>query len=180
MDSKFIEEMNRDYQEFMTSSEVRAPEKLRDNILSVVHRDLHPNAWQIFSKISLIHFFVGVVTLSLCPQFGVRIFGEGMGLMRLFASFGTYGCMAACGAFFVGTSLLVSAFILNRDELRVLKKHRLLQVAAITLLSLGAFIMADAEILFWFGLAWGLGSLLGGLAMLELGAFLRKHQFQKA
>lgn len=180
MASKFIEEMNRDYQEFMASSDVKPPEKLRDSIFSVVHRDLNPNPWQIFAKISLIHFFVGVVTLSLCPQFGVRVFGEGMGLMHLFTAFGTYGCMAACGAFFVGSSLLVSAFILNRDELRVLRKHRLLQVAAITLLSLGAFIMADAEILLGFGLAWAVGSVLGGMAMIELGSLLRKHQLQSA
>lgn len=180
MTSKFIEEMNKDYQEFMDSKEVNPPQRIRDHIFSVVHRDLNPNPWQIFAKLSLIHFFVGVVTLSLCPQFGVRVFGDGMGLMRFFTSLGTYGCMAACGAFFVGTSLLVAAFMLNRDELRALKKYRLLQVSAITLLSMGAFIMADAEILFWFGLAWVFGSMIGGLAMLELGSILRTYQTQKA
>ena len=81
--------------------------------------------------------------------------------------------MAACGAFFVGVSLLVAALVLNREEVRTLRAHPWLQLAALVFLSLGAFIMADAEILLGFALAWVVGSLAGGFAALELGWQLR-------
>ncbi len=173
MTSKFLEETNNDFQDFMEAESINPPRELQDKIFTRVHRDLNPNAWFIFSKLSLIHLTVGLVTLSLCPQFGVRIFGEGLGVMRFFLPFGTYGCISLCGAFFVGASLFASSIFLRPEEIRVLRGHRLLQISALTLLSLGAFIMLDAEILVGFALAWIVGSILGGIAMLELGRYVR-------
>lgn len=174
MSSKFLEETNKEFKDFSESDPVSPPKQVTDQILSMVHRDLNPNAWLIFAKLSLIHFGAGIITLSLCPQFGVRLFGEGPGLMKFFLNFGTYGCIALCGAFFVGVSLFISGLVLGREELRVLRRHKVLQISALTLLSMGAFIMADAEILFAFAAAWVLGSMIGGMAMLELGWLLRK------
>lgn len=173
MTSKFLEETNKDYREFMEAEPINPPREVREHIFSLVHRDLNPNPWLIFSKLSLIHLAMGLVTLSLCPQFGVRIFGEGLGVMRFFLPFGTYGCIALCGAFFVGASLFASSIILRPEELRVLRGHRLLQISALTFLSLGALVMLEAEVLLAFALAWIIGSILGGIAMLELGRYLR-------
>ncbi len=93
--------------------------------------------------------------------------------MRFFLPFGTYGCVALCGAFFVGATLFASGIILRPEELRVLRGHRLLQISALTLVSLGALIMLEAEVLLAFAFAWIIGSILGGIAMLELGRYLR-------
>lgn len=175
MTSKYLEETNKEFQEFLEASPVAPPKELSDKILAMVYRDLNPNPWSIFAKISLIHFAVGIITLSLCPQFGIRIFGQGLGLIHFFIMLGTYGCIVVCGAFFVGTSLFASSLILSRDELRVLRKHRSFHISALVLLSLGAFIMAGAEILFIFALAWAVGSLLGGSIVLELSWMLRKR-----
>lgn len=173
MNSKFLEETNKEFQEFMEADSIAPPMEVSEKILVFVHRELNPNPWFIFSKLSFIHLAVGVLTLSLCPQFGVRFFGEGLGLMRLFIPFGTYGCITLCGAFFVGMSLFASGMILQIEELRVLRDHRILQISALALLSLGFFIMMDAEILIGFGVAWALGSILGGITLLEAGRFLR-------
>ncbi len=173
MKSKFLEETNREFREFIEVEPSPPPASLEEEIFSMVHRDLNPNPWLIFSKLSFVHFFVGLFTLSLCPQFGLRIFGEGLGLMKYFLAFGTYGCTALCGAFFVGTSLFVSGLALRPEEIRVLKSHRWLQISSLSLLSLGAFLMADREILLTFAVAWIVGSVIGGVAMLELGRVLR-------
>lgn len=173
MNSKFLDETNKDFKEFVEADSTNPPRELKENIFSLVHRDLNPNPWFIFSKLSLIHLTVGLLTLSLCPQFGIRFFGEGLGVMRFFLHFGAYGCIALCGAFFVGTSLFVSGLVLRIEELRVLRGHRWLQISGLTFLSLGALIMLDAEILFAFGLTWIVGSIFGGIALLELGRYAR-------
>ncbi|MBK8204952.1 MAG: hypothetical protein IPK68_22505 [Bdellovibrionales bacterium] len=106
MTSKFLEETNKDFKEFMEATPVNPPREIQERVFALVRHDLNPNPWFIFSKLSFIHLVVGGITLSLCPQFGVRVFGEGLGVMRLFLPFGTYGCIALCGAFFVGASFV--------------------------------------------------------------------------
>jgi len=177
MVSKFLDETNKEFKEFMEISSDRPSQEVESKILNFVRNSLNPSPWVVFSKLSLIHFVVGLLTLGLCPQFDLRFFGEGLGVMKFFTPFGTYGCIALCGAFFIGTSLFASSFVLRIEELRVLRKHRLLQISLLVFLSLGAFVMADAEIILAFGIAWGVGSLIGGLGILELGWWMKRHQF---
>ena len=165
--------MNRDFDEFKQIEPVLPPNSVTRSILARVHRDLHPSAWKVFSKLALIHFFTALATLSLCPQFGWRLFGDGMGLMQYFSGLGDTGCGAACGSLFLGTSLLTATFLLRPEEVRCLRKNRLLELGALTLLSLGFFLMIHAEIAIGFGLAWLVGSVLGGIATLELGWVIR-------
>ena len=72
-------------------------------------------------------------------------------------------------------SLLLASFLLDPDQLRVIRRHRWLEVGALTFLSLGLFVMLQAEIVLGFALAWLAGSLLGGLATLELGWSIRRR-----
>ena len=159
----------------MNTEGVSPPQKVQEKILSRVFQDLHPSAWKVFAKLSLVHFGVGTLTLSLCPQFGVRFFGEGLGLMKLFSLLGSHGCMAACGAFFVGMTLLLASLFLKTEEVKKLRASSPLQISALVLISLGAFIMADAQILLVFALSWSVGSLIGGYVMLEIGWWLKSH-----
>lgn len=159
-----------DFQEFKNSIGITPPEEVSERILAVVNEDLKVSPWGVFSKLSLIHLFSALFTLSLCPQFGFRVFGEGMGLMHYFMSLGSVGCPMLCGAFFLGTSLLIATFVLSREELRALRSHRLAELGALTLLSLGFFIMIDpGNVVASFAISWMFGSLLGGFLVLELG-----------
>ena len=175
MKMKFLSDTNQEFQEFLNPDDTDPSPALSEKVLNFVKRDLNPNAWLVFSKMALIHFTSGIFTLSICPQFGVRLFGEGLGMMRYFMIFGRYGCIAACGAFFIGVSILLTGISLKREELRKLREHELLQLSGVIFLSLGAFVMADAEILIGFGFAWALGSFLGGLTMLELSWVIRQR-----
>jgi hypothetical protein len=91
-----------------------------------------------------------------------------MGLMHYFMALGPYGCLVTCGAFFMGTSLVVAGLILRGEELRAIRRSRVLQLGALTLLSLGFFIMLDAQIVFGLALAWFFGAWVGSLLTLEI------------
>lgn len=168
----------REFQEFHTMA-VEPPRYLSEKIQNDVYCDLHPSAWKVFSKLSFIHFSVGLVTLSICPQFGFRLLGNGMGLMGSFMNFGPYGCMVACGSFFVGSSILVASLILRSEEVRKLRKNSLLGVSALALLSIGFFIMLDADIVFGYALAWIFGSTMTGITLLQV-AYVLRFKFKLA
>jgi hypothetical protein len=162
-----------EFEEFKESEGPLPPSSFTQAIFAHVNRDLSPLAWQVFAKLSLIHFFVAAVMLTICPQFGIRLFGEGLGLMGYFMRLGDYGCPIACGAFFMGSSLVVATFLITIEEVRVLKQNQLLEFGALALLSLGAFIMLHAEVVVGFALSWILGTVLGGSISFELSRFVR-------
>ncbi|MBU6374363.1 MAG: hypothetical protein KGQ59_00040 [Bdellovibrionales bacterium] len=159
-----------EFEEFKNATGVTPPKEVSERIIALVEKDLKVSPWGMFSKLSLIHLFSALFTLSICPQFGFRVLGDGMGLMHYFMSLGSFGCPMACGSFFLGTSLLVATILLKGHELRALRSHRFAELGALTLLSLGFFIMVDpSSVVTSFTLAWVLGSLTGGAAVLEIG-----------
>lgn len=166
---------NHDYQDFLKGAASRPPRKVTEQIFASVQTDLNPNAYWLFAKLLTIHTVTAVATLSVCPQFGFRILGEGMGLMHVFMAFGTYGCFVACGSFFMGTSLLIASLALKSGEIQKIRRNRWAMTGTLTLLSLGFFIMAGPEVIFSLTIPWLIGSLVGSILTLELGWHLRER-----
>lgn len=162
-----LNRMKQEYQEFLLSSG-QPPRAVRDRVLNQIRLALNPGPWSVFAKLAMIHFFSAVATLSICPQFGVRTFGDGMGLMHTFMAFGEHGCMVVCGGLFIGTTLALCGVLLRPEEVRVLRRYELLQVTAVAFLSLGALAMLDSSIVLGFAFSWLLGGILAGAASLEL------------
>src|SRR4051794_27445893 len=129
--------MKRDFQEFLRSGSDLPPRGVSEEILSRVSRDLNPSPWLVFARLAAIHFFTALGTLSLCPQFGVRIYGQGMGLMQFFMRLGDADCGIACGSVFVGASVLAATLLLSPDQVRTIRRYRFLELGALTFLSLG-------------------------------------------
>ncbi|MBL7714562.1 MAG: hypothetical protein JNL01_03780 [Bdellovibrionales bacterium] len=164
----------KDFEEFRKSGQTPPP-ALSEAIRFRVDSDLNPSIARVFSKIALIHFFTALFTLSVCPQFGFKLFGSDPGLMHYFMALGETGCAIACGSFFVGTSLAVAILILSQDELRHLRRNRFLELGALVLLSMGAFVMRDpSTTLTGFGVAWLFGALMTAGATVEVGWAIRK------
>lgn len=176
------------WRDFATSVGQRPPEDLSRRILNRVNSELAAEkpaqstevatgrvrrAWRIFGKLALIQLVSGLFTLSICPQFGIRLLGDGLGLMTWFMAFGNLGCVVACGSFFTGTSLLLASIILKPREVRTIRQNVVLAAGALTLLSMGFFIMVRAEVILDFAIAWGGGSIAGGSLIFNLGARLR-------
>lgn len=173
MNKKLDSEIQSDFAEFMSGS-LNPPNDLSNKVKIYINTKLHPNAWLVFSKLSFLHLIGGMLTLIVCPQFGINIFGHDYGITRYLFKLGPYGCTIACGALFIGVTVTLAVVFLAHAEIGKIKKHWPLQILAIGLLSLGSFIMLDADILFSFGLAWIVGGFIGGISILEIGLFLRR------
>jgi hypothetical protein len=171
-----------DFQTFLgTEAEIdltdKVPDALQGPLLEEIHQDLNPSALRVFRKTSLIYFLSGAATLMVCPQFGLSL-TSGHGVMHYLMQFGDTVCMLGCGALFAGLSFFSVSAFLRPEEIRVLKKNRLLSHGALAALSLGAFICLGAEVVIGLGLFWFMGAIFGGLATFELGWLWKKLSFQ--
>ncbi len=153
--------MKNEWNTFQSDHE-KAPDHLREALLIKVTSELRPSAPRVLAKLGILHVFASMATLSVCPQFGFRLAGEGMGAMHWFMNLGTWGCPIACGSLFVGTSLLLAAIILSRPEWRTIRANPVLTLSAVILPSLGFFKVMDGEFFLEFSIAWILGAVISG------------------
>jgi hypothetical protein len=173
-----VEQWIAEYEEFNNAEPVEPPKHLTETIIGVVHQALNPTVWSVFLKLTLIHAIAGTATLAFCPQFGFGLI-SGMGLMGPFMAFGEQGCMVGCGAVFMSGSLLTASLILKSEEVRAIRRTRLLQISLLALLSIGIFICSGAGIVVSLAAFWLIGSILGGLITLELGWRIRERLIQR-
>lgn len=169
------EEWVEEFQAFVSAQEAAPPASLTDRIRARVHADLNPSAWKIFSKMSAIHAVTGTATLMLCPQFGVSPLTESMGLMALFMKWGDTACMVGCGAFFLGSSALVASLTFRPEEIKVMRRTEPLQIGMLGLASISVFVCLGVAAIEGLALAWLFGSIVGGVAALELGWLIRRR-----
>jgi hypothetical protein len=167
-----------EFSTFMNSEERLPSNEVSNTIIKKVHKDINPTSLKVFSKIGIVQAVIGLITLTFCPQFGFSLTGN-HGITHFMMRFGETVCIFGCGIIFIGSSLLVSAFVLSRDEMRVLRSHKILQIGILSLLTLGAFYCFGAQIFEAVTIAWMIGSLAGGIASLELGWSARNWMKEK-
>lgn len=163
-----------DFKTFLDAPEVRPPAHVRDEIFKVVNRDLNPTLWMVLAKLGGIHVFVGSLSLLLCSQFGI---GRGYNLMHVFMSFGTFACMAFCGALFLGLTLLMAGFILSNSELKKVRTTGYAPIVLLGVVSLIVLFCFGAEIAFNLALFWLLGAFIAGVLFTEAGLRIRRLNF---
>lgn len=170
--------LNQEFQDFLSAAETAPPALASKDILSRINGDLNPSFQKVFMKVLGIHSVTSLLSLSLCSQFGIRAFSF-FDLMHTFMKMtGPTICLALCGALYLGLSSLMISLFLSPEEVRKLRLQKGLQIAILSGASLGVFLCFDAEMLFLPMILWFMGSLIGGVATLELGWLLRS-QFRK-
>lgn len=144
------------------------PKSLTEKIQSDINARLKPNLSLLITKLFATHAVTAVLTLSVCPQFGFKIFKLPVNLMNSFMFMGMPACYFLCGLFFTATSILVASLILTRDELRALKFQKTLSASAIILGSIGFFSIMSPNLFVEFSLLWLLGAVIGVVGTLEV------------
>lgn len=160
-----------DFKLFMSVPEIDPPAHIRDEVFRVVHRDLHPSAWLVLSKLGGIHVVVGSFSLLICSQFGM---GRGDTVMSTFMSYGAMVCMAFCGALFLGLTTLIAGVVLSQPELKKIRQTGYSPIALLGVVSLTVFFCFGADIAFSFAMAWFFGALSAGVLVTEASLGMRR------
>lgn len=175
MKKKINNELLSNYADFLSVEEINPPNHLNEKVLSQVEAILFPSPFLVLGRLGLIVFFVGLLNLVLCPQFGVG-FARESGLFEFFMTFGHHACKVFCGAFFLGSGLFISTIFLKIEDLKVIRQYRFLQISALSSIALVIFIAAGGSVYFNAATYWFAGALLGGITCFEAGFKLR-YQF---
>ncbi len=145
----------------------KIPSSLTAKIKATVHDQVHPKLGYLIAKLFAIHIATAVITLSICPQFGIRAFKLSFNLMHSFMVFGLPICNFLCGLFFTATSIAIASVVLKRDEIRALKFQKSLASASLILSSVGFFSIMNPNLFLEISLLWLLGALFGVVVTLE-------------
>ncbi len=171
-----MKKLNQEFESF-TQMDLQPSGIISQRILEKVHSHMNPSQAKVFFKLIAIHSMVSVATMSLCPQFGVRVFGEGAGLTRYFMTMGMSACMTFCGVLFLGISFLLAPMLMSRFEVKALHNFRMLHLLLVGVLSLAFFMNFDAEAVFEYSVYWLSGALVGGYLFFSIGQRLKNYLY---
>lgn len=162
------EEWLNDYNDFL-SCECQPPQGTSDQVLRNIGKLIKPSPYSVFSKVLGIHAVIGVLSLSICHQFGLNPFNTNSSLADWFMTAGGHHvCMILCGVISIALSILAAGLFLTIEEVRAFRKTEVLQFLTLGILTLGAFVLFGAEVTIGLGGLWFLGLLLGGFATTEI------------
>lgn len=110
----------REFAEFVEAAPSAPSQATEQAVLQRVAAELRPPRWKIFSRMGLLQTVCGLLTLTLCPQFGLGFGTHQVLLHSSHAALPPAVFYLVCGLFFVSFGALLSGLLLRRAELRAL------------------------------------------------------------
>jgi|GEM_PF-1947416 hypothetical protein len=156
-----MKDVKKDFESFSSVSEEAASSAVLGRIKNQIAVSA-PKMRNVAVKLGLIHLASSFLTLLACPQFGLRLFFKGHGLMHYFMQISETFCYAFCGAFYLAGTFVIARMALNYDEWLLVKKSRTLMIGSVAMISLGVFTMLSQEMSWELALIWLFGATLGG------------------
>jgi hypothetical protein len=154
------------------------PPHLTQKVMEYAEIELHPQKtlWRFYFTLTL----GALVTLLICPQFGVGPIGGGHGISHWVMPYGAFACGAFCAGLFVSVGTLCGVLALTRAQWNwVWRHHFFIVVPPISVLFIalmGVKLMTGVSGMHESGLfyfAWILTSVMTGSMMLKTIRILR-------
>lgn len=164
--------MNKDYFDFLNAQK-KAPDHLRDSLFSMVEKDLNPSHKMVFTKLTLIQGFIGLITMLFCPQFNFSLTNNYDAFHYFHHTFGAQICMVICGSIFLGSGALFASYILKDAEIAKIQSSRFLYFMALSIVAVSLFMLFGATLYLNLLTFWLLGAIGGGILTFELNRFIR-------
>ncbi len=168
------QKMKREFTDFINAEPAAPGQKLDEVIINRVKKDLHPAAWKVYGKFTLVEAVSGLLTLTICPQFGFGFGRHNEFLHALHTKTPPVVFYMLCGLFFVSLGAILSGLILNRVEIRAVGNNKYLYFAVYSVLTYTTLMALGAEFFVVSSLVWILGALLGNILSFE--AIIRLRQ----
>lgn len=157
-------ELKKDFQSFAEDRSPAGSSFVLNKINVTLAQEL-PSAWKVATKLGFAHAVGTALTMASCSQFGLTLFNTGHDLMHTFMDVSPLFCHSLCGAYYLAVTFLLARFFLNREEWLVLLRTRVLSIASVALVSLGAFSAISHEVTWESAVLWLFGASLGAELM---------------
>ncbi len=171
---KHEQELLQEFAEFVDAEQIAPGGRLDETVLRMVRKDLRPALWKIYGKLTLVEATAGLLTLTICPQFGFGFGQHNQFLHALHSSTPPAVFYLLCGLFFVLLGATLGGLILNRAEIRTTGRSRYLYFAVYSILAFLILVALGTEAFVISALVWILGALLGNILGFEAAIRLRQ------
>ncbi len=135
-----MKEVDKEFLVFMTSSAEAAP---NSPVLSKIVSMLAPSGLHVFLVHASLLFFAGLLTLIICPQFGMGGIVLGHHFIHMLASGGQILCAAFCASLYFGFVMALSHVFLPVSYKRKVQAHSGVFAAAIPALLMGLMMLGS-------------------------------------
>lgn len=157
------QQIEQEFAEFVAAEPLAPVAALDEMIIKQVARDLRPVWWKIWGKLTLVEVTAGLLTLTLCPQFGLGFGQHNEFLHTLHAATTPPVFYLLCGLIFVSFGAALGGLVLSSAAIRILGRQKYLYFSLYTLLAYLALVALGSEAFILSSLVWMVGGLLGNL-----------------
>ncbi len=130
----------KDYKSFLKDSKNPGSE-LDRAVSEMVAEDLRWLPRITFVKTLSAHWLAGLVTLSICPQFGWNPFDTWVHLPHVFMKYGMWACGLFCGVIFMALGASATRIILGANERVYMARRSSIFALLMSSLSMGALML---------------------------------------
>lgn len=167
-------EMRDAFAEFVQVEPVTPSNDIDERVTRMVANDLMPGLTKVYSKFALTIAFSGLLTLTICPQFGLGLGRHNEFLHSLHAMTTPTLFYLLCGLLFVIFGAGMSGLVLNQSELRTVGDYKFLFFAVYSVLAYLVLVTLGSEVFVLSSVVWILGAFVGNILGFEAVIHVRR------
>ncbi len=168
------QEMLNEFSDFIQAEPIVPSKDVDDTLTKMVAKDLKPAPMKVYSKFVLVQVFSGLLTLTVCPQFGLGLDDHNEFLHSLHTMTTPAIFYLLCGLFFVILGAGVSGVTLTRAEIRTVRGNEFIFFAIYSVLAYFMLVALGSEVFVLSSFTWILGAFLGNALGFEAVIRLRR------
>ncbi len=173
-----IRDHQKEFKSFLTEGRQGPSAQLTSLVRSQVEMELGCSVFFVITKIFVIQLFFGILTLLICPQYGLSLNGFEVVFNFFHTHFGMMVCMSLCGGIFMGTGAFAASILMTELEAKKTRKHILetyFLIGFSNVLILHFFV-GDHSL--FLSMAWFLGGIIGGMGLFLVGSLTLRPLIQ--
>lgn len=124
-----------EFEDFLKTDPIPVPHHLSASLQKRIAEDLQYASKpfsRILGKYFLLQFSSGVLTLAICPQFGIGPIGGDNGISHYFMPYGVWACALFCAAFYFTLSHLFAFYFLSKNDVKRISQNKVWALPIIT------------------------------------------------
>lgn len=166
-----------DYKLFMNDAKYAPSNELDQTVLRSIQSKITTSHPRVYLKLIFVQVFIGLITLTFCPQFSISLTNH-MDIFHYFHhTFGELICTGICATIFMGSGTIFSTYIMSYKELTLINQNKIIYALSISGIFITIFLMINPKIYLVSAFIWLFSASLSFMIISFSGLALRKINF---